>query len=257
MRSLTGLGLAAALLAPACKMSEEEANEAFDRALVEQVAPAIWSAADALDEAEEAARGELADADVPDAAYVELRRAHYADTDVVAREWSVRVDSGGLAVRHGKERHFHPNGQLKSEREWREGSPAGEWRTYFPSGQIESQVVLRDDAERSPATWWYEDGSVSAEGWMVAGVRTGHWTYYWPDGTKESEGSWVDAWKEGLWREWFEDGTPRSEGHYYRGLRVGTWKLWTEEGELRVKQGPAPPETERAEALDDDEAGPE
>lgn len=166
-------------------------------------------------------REELAD---PRAPIVEKQRTFYErDTARPRLETTYRVYPGGRKLRHGSEREWYESGQLRWEREFAEGEPAGRWASYYPDGTQESETWPGPDPTPRTSTWWHPSGAVSSHGPTLRGARDGLWTSYHPDGTRAAEGRYVAGRREGEWTFWQPDGRTAERGEYRAGQRVGAW----------------------------------
>lgn len=173
----------------------------------------------------------------------EVRRVWYPGREQLKKRYGVLVHANGRVVKHGEETEFFTSGEVRAEREFRHGEPAGTWRTWHPGGAQRSQVAIGSGTDLLPMTWWYADGTLQADGEGRAGVREGPWTYRHPDGTLAERGPFQRGLRHGRWTLWYPTGKKQAEGAYHEGKRVGEWKLWNEAGKLTLKTGdPAPDE---------------
>ena len=155
---------------------------------------------------------------------MEKQRTFYErDTSRPRLETSYRVFPGGRKLRHGIERGWFENGQLRWERVYAEGEPMGHWVSYHRDGVRESETWPGNDPTPRTSTWWYPNGQRSSQGETVRGSRAGPWTTWYQSGVKESEGGYVANLKEGAWTFWHPDGRLDASGSYRAGKRVGSW----------------------------------
>ena len=96
----------------------------------------------------------------------------------------------GDAVRHGLSRHWHPNGQLKSQGEYRMGDKVGLF------------------------SYWHSNGQKRVEGEYVNDLRNGDWVWWHPNGQKAVIGHYDQGEAKGRWRLWGEDGLLAEQKSY-------------------------------------------
>ena len=132
-------------------------------------------------------------------------------------------------------KEYHPNGQLKSQGEYKDGKRIGEWIFYYPNGQIE-QKGKYDKKGRAQDVWkwYYEDGKLLREETYVDDLRDGLMTEYNDTGTVITKGEFIEGQKEKLWV--YELGDYKEEGNYKEDKRDGAWKhYYTNNGKLRFE----------------------
>lgn len=164
----------------------------------------------------------------------ERQREFYRnDPSLPARETSVLILEDRSKVKHGREFEWYEDGQVRSEREFRNGEPVGTWRTYFPDGSPESLVSFGEPGEPGESAragemiWWHADGRVSSQGPLRGGVREGDWVEYHENGQKRAEGRYYGNRRTGTWTYWHADGSLAERGNYGAGgVRVGAWERW-------------------------------
>lgn len=156
--------------------------------------------------------------------------------------------------KHGMERKYHTNGQLKYEVLYLEGKAQdGERVFYDENGSISERhgykgwtlhgdyLTYNDGVVATRA--YYRDGDL--EGWYRRYNEEGELTYrqrysdgekngveqYWRDGVLTSQRHYKDDKLHGVSEEW-ENGVLKSQGQYREGKRQGLYREW-EDGVLR------------------------
>lgn len=165
-------------------------------------------------------------------------RRRYAGSDALQRATEVLVLPSGARLRHGWDRAYYANGQLKFERQYFEDQPMGLWRSWYESGARESLIEGVGSSEPADSTWWHPNGERSTAGQTINGTRVGLWTHWYPSGVRMSSGEYSEGRRSGPWMFWYETGEPRAQGEYRDDLRIGAWTLWSEEGEAVVRNDP-------------------
>ncbi len=165
-------------------------------------------------------------------------RRRYAGSDALQRATEVLVLPNGARMRHGLDRAYYANGQLKFERQYFEDQPLGQWRSWYASGAQESLIEGVGLSEPADSTWWHPNGERSTAGQTNNGTRVGLWTHWYSSGVRMSSGEYIEGRRSGPWMFWYESGEPRAKGEYRDDLRIGAWTLWSEEGESVVRNDP-------------------
>ena len=90
---------------------------------------------------------------------------------------------------------WYENGQLKSERNYKEGKENGFQKQWYESGQLQSEASFKDGSLDGLKKYWYKSGQLLYE-----------------ENYKEGK-------QEGLSKNWYENGQLRSEGNYKYGCK--------------------------------------
>ena len=80
-------------------------------------------------------------------------------------------DDGGK--KHGLERLWHENGQLSSERTYKNGEQHGSVSQWYENGQLQLQQTLKNGKEQGVRKWWHENGQLQWEMQLKDGERQG------------------------------------------------------------------------------------
>lgn len=131
------------------------------------------------------------------------------------------LDARGLEQGIWKE--YHPNGEIKSKGEYKDGKRIGEWIFYYPNNKIE-QKGKYDKKGRAVDIWkwYYESGNILREENYVNGLLEGPMTEFNDSGKVITKGEYLEGLKEGPWI--YELGDYREEGTYKADKRDGEWK---------------------------------
>ena len=103
-----------------------------------------------------------------------VQRGKTAEGGALRREVLYLPD--GSVVRHGTERILHPDGSVRSVREYDRGEPTGSWRVWYEDGT--PRMSHDYGPERSPMVFYHPNGLIEASGDAANGERVGEWTFY-------------------------------------------------------------------------------
>ena len=155
---------------------------------------------------------------------IERQRSYYHDDRSRPRlETSIKLYPDGTRVKHGPEREWYDGGQLRWEREFKDGEPFGLWISWHANGEQASRATFGSDL-LAEMVWWYDTGQLSTEGQALNGAREGRWSSWHANGEKRSEGEYRANLREGVWTFWNDDGTLAERGLFRADERVGQWE---------------------------------
>ena len=104
---------------------------------------------------------------------------------------------------------WHPNGQIASERNYKDGNWISETRYRY-----------------------YGNDRIKSKGNYKGGQLNGKWTEWYPNGLKTFEGYYKDGKKDGKWTEWYENGQIKTEANFKNDKPHGKWTEWNENGQI-------------------------
>jgi antitoxin component YwqK of YwqJK toxin-antitoxin module len=130
------------------------------------------------------------------------------------------VKENGTKEGHWKE--FYSNGILRSEGEYKDGKPIGEWKYFYPDSKQEQIGKYSSTGKKTGIwKWYFENGQLMTEEEYKNGVKEGMHTEYDETGKVVEEGEFLNGAEEGPWftvsGDYFEKGT------YRDGLKNGRW----------------------------------
>ena len=99
--------------------------------------------------------------------------------------WNARpagYETVGTELQHGTAREWHPNGQLRSAGQYKEGEQTGRFM------------------------WWHDNGQKQIEGQFSKGMKDGVWRWFHKNGRKAIEGEYAEDLEIGSWAWWTEEG---------------------------------------------------
>ena len=140
----------------------------------------------------------------------------------------------------GKAVSFYANGQMKEERNYKDGKYHGLRTEWYENGQMRGEVRWKNGKHDGLWTWWYENGQMRGEENWKDGKLDGLRTLWYENGQKEAEGNFKDDNYHGLWTYWYKNGQKSSEKSY-KDHKLMSAEVWKPDGEkcpvTKVKDG--------------------
>lgn len=124
--------------------------------------------------------------------------------------------------RHGVWVMYYMNGKLKSEGEFDNGNPLGEWKTLYSSGNTES-VIKYDKAGKAQGEYlvYHKNKKIKESGVFVDGLLQGKVETFFDDGTIHKTDFYKDSKKHGQFLEYNREGIVISEWNYEDHIESG------------------------------------
>jgi antitoxin component YwqK of YwqJK toxin-antitoxin module len=137
----------------------------------------------------------------------------------------IRIGEGIVREDGAKEGHwieFYADSTLKSEGEYKDDKPVGDWKYYYPDGKIE-QIGKFTSTGKLTGTWkWYFDSNqLKIEESYRNGMKDGVHTEYDENGNIIEEGEYINDQEDGPWFTY--SGDYLEKGTYRDGLKTGKW----------------------------------
>ncbi|MEI7492396.1 MAG: toxin-antitoxin system YwqK family antitoxin [Bacteroidota bacterium] len=126
----------------------------------------------------------------------------------------------------GPWKEFFADGTLKSEGNYTDGKPVGDWKYFHLNGKAEQ--IGKFNKQGKPEgkwKWFYEDGKLLREENYHNGLRDGLLSEYDEEGTLIQEGEFVNGEEDGPW--FYLTGNDYVKGTYRDGLRTGVWYTYS------------------------------
>lgn len=137
---------------------------------------------------------------------------------VITGEGIVKEDGN----RDGFWKEYYPDGSLKSEGRYDNGTTTGEWKFYHANGKTEQTGKYNKQGKPEGVwRWYFPDGQLLREEEYRRGLHDGVSVTYDETGMVIEEGEFVNGKEEGLWIE--KTGTTYIKGTYRDGQRNGMW----------------------------------
>jgi uncharacterized protein len=177
----------------------------------------------------------------------------YNNDFLVSRERINRVDSKGL--KQGDWKEFYPNGNIKSEKTFKDDLMHGYYKEYDNRGKLvitmlyENGSIVKSSVEDAPdieiVNKHDADGKLIYSGPYRNKIPVGIHRDYGKDGKVTnayvyndnglllSEGIVDEAGnRNGKWKDLYPDGKPQAEGQYTDNRRSGAWKFYNPSGKI-------------------------
>jgi antitoxin component YwqK of YwqJK toxin-antitoxin module len=113
------------------------------------------------------------------------------------------IDS--ISSRKIAEVEFHPNGQAKIDKRFRNDTLQGESWCYYENGGPWSLNTFADGLNHGPYKTWHENGQLYIQG------QTGEWFTYYANGSLNTRGMYQNDQKVGVWNSYNLEGTMKRE----------------------------------------------
>ncbi len=177
----------------------------------------------------------------------------YNNDFLVSREKINRYDQKGL--KQGEWKEFYPNGNIKSEKTFKDDLLHGYYKEYDQRGKLsltmlyENGSIVKSNVEDSPdieiVNRYDSDGKLIYSGPYRNKIPVGiHRDYnkegkitnayvYNDNGILLSEGIIDEAGnRNGRWKDFYPDGKIQAEGQYNENRRSGAWKFYNISGKV-------------------------
>ena len=107
----------------------------------------------------------------------------------------------------GISKGYHPNGQLKLTKTWKNGVENGKWVKYYETGQKEIEAFEKKGVADGPYTIWFDGGQVGRVGNSISGSGAeGLETWYHKNGQKWKDATFENGKIVGEWTYWDQNG---------------------------------------------------
>ena len=121
---------------------------------------------------------------------------------------------------------YWPNGEKKSEINYKNGRATGPYTTYFDNGQINEKSTMQGGLLVGKFEMYYPDGTPKQmKTFNENGETEGAVTYYYPNGKKELEFETVNGKESGKATWYYENGDPKKEKVFQDGAVQSTKEI--------------------------------
>jgi len=108
---------------------------------------------------------------------------YYYESGQIKNVWNSKGDIySGNWTKDGKDTVWYENGQIQSEKHYKDDKKDGKHTTWYENGQIQSEENYKNDKLDGKFTFWYENGQKSGEGNTKDGKPDGKQTTWEEDG---------------------------------------------------------------------------
>ena len=125
---------------------------------------------------------------------------------------------------------LHPNGKMKSQRNYKDGKLDGLVVVWHENGQKGLEGNWKDGKEDGLQVMWYKNGKKRGETNIKDGKFDGLRVNWHENGEKHKETNYKNGMKNGLQLGWHENGQKAIEENYKDGKKIYA-KFWNSKGE--------------------------
>jgi uncharacterized protein len=106
-------------------------------------------------------------------------------------------------TKHGEEKKYNDDCQLKSKSFWKNGKKEGEELGWYENGQKRYECFWKNGKENGGELWWYRNGQLMRKCFWKDGKEEGEELGWQGNGQLERKRFWKDGKKidERMWRE--------------------------------------------------------
>ncbi len=143
--------------------------------------------------------------------------------------------------KEGQFRSQYENGQLKDERNWKDGKPDGLWKDWHENGQLKMECDYKDGSRQGIYKAWYEDGQIKEEKTYVNGEADGLYRQWYKNGQLSQECTLIsEVHAIGLFRTWYDNGQIKSKQnlilkYHWEPYADGITQTWHRNGQLKTE----------------------
>jgi len=130
----------------------------------------------------------------------------------------------------GHWKYFYPNGILKSEGDYINGSKNGIWTFYYKDGKKQQIGKYKDEVPIGEWKWFYPNGNIRRIEYYRKGKLEGPQIEYDNQGNEIAKGDYYNGVREGDW--FYHVGDYKEIGQYTLGYKNGIWKSYYKNGKL-------------------------
>ena len=127
---------------------------------------------------------------------------------------------------------YFENGQLKSEKNYKDNKLDGQATKWFENGQIMVLVNFKEGNLHGQSTEWYENGQIKFKGIYKDGNYDGRWTSWYENGQMLGFANFKNNLDHGKSVQWYENGMKMHEMNKKNGKLDGTLTKFFENGQI-------------------------
>ncbi len=131
---------------------------------------------------------------------------------------------------------YYPNGKVKEDGHYFQGTKVNNWKAFFPSGVLEEETPYdQQGALNGDYRSYFENGIIGTQGTYVDNTRNGKWKYFYQNGQVGAEAEMTYGMRNGVWNEWNWTASPKVYGIYESNRSVGKWEYFHKNGKIKEK----------------------
>ncbi len=158
--------------------------------------------------------------------------------------------------KHGNWKFVYPEGNIRTEGEYKNGKRTGTWSFFFKDGGIEQKGIYKNGKPYGNWVWYYDKNNIRRKGKFKNGreeglffelsktgdtLSKGEYKYGKKDGQwimkindHKEIGKFVNGKKEGKWSYYFADNIIEFEGNFLEGKEQGVHKFYYPNGKIKL-----------------------
>ena len=114
----------------------------------------------------------------------------------------------------------YSDGQLMSERTYKDGKPDGLAKSWSENGQLKYKSTIKNGKLEGPFEVYYENGQLESKRIWKDGTFNGPSEYYHENGKKSQVARYLKGEKHGVWKVYDENGNITVEQEWSEGVSV-------------------------------------
>jgi antitoxin component YwqK of YwqJK toxin-antitoxin module len=138
-------------------------------------------------------------------------------------------------VLNGISKTYHENGMLEKEDNYDNGIRNGLSKRYYDSGQLQNELTWDQGKRKGAFKSYYENGILKEQTYYTNDDRNGQYFYYYDNGVIAEYGTYVDGELDGLSESYYRNGEIRESVKYDNGRRDGVFVRYYENGQLEER----------------------
>ncbi|MCP3918586.1 MAG: hypothetical protein GY711_23815 [bacterium] len=119
----------------------------------------------------------------------------------------------------------------------RAGMRIGFWIEWWENGAVKSEGEYEEDEPSGDWVHRHRSGNVHLRGQYEEGARIGIWRGWHDTGDPKIEAIYDGGEPSGVWTLWYSNGQVMQTGRYVRGCREGAWEFFDFDGRVDLRTG--------------------
>lgn len=129
---------------------------------------------------------------------------------------------------------YYKNGQISVEVNYKEGNPVDGFKQYYESGKLKAEKV--NYGNKQVLTRWFENGVKSADINFENNMLNGRSCQWYSNGRQEMLCSYINDKHHGDLIAWYSNGVKKIEGRYINDNLDGKWTQWSNKGNVIAEE---------------------
>ncbi|GIV31338.1 MAG: hypothetical protein KatS3mg029_0689 [Saprospiraceae bacterium] len=115
------------------------------------------------------------------------------------------------------------------------GAREGKYQAFYPDGALKEEAWYRNGSLHGVRKRFYENGNLDFLETYVNGHFEGLYQKYYPNGQLANEGQYIADEMTGTWRRWYESGELMEEVHFEHNLENGPYRFYHKNGQISTE----------------------